>query len=147
MDIVEKLQVSFEAKGYVYRYGTKSVLNLYDGGNDDILQDTKCAFLLPVVRRPAVNQYGGLERLNYQVSFMMLNNSQLDIEVQDNGDQYYYQKYIYKILPLLKEFESMVKAWSCTDLIFTNIEITEVVNELANNMDGLFIRCQISYQA
>lgn len=143
MDIVEKFKVLFEDRKYIFRYGTKSVLNLYDNSNEDIIQDRKCAFLLPVVRRPLFNNYGGIDRHLSQISFMMLNNSRIDIEIQDDGDQYYYQKYIYKILPLLKEFETI--KISCSDMVFENIEITEVVNELANNMDGIFIRCQISY--
>lgn len=143
IDIVTRFSDATEALGFTFVYGTNSVLNLIDADPEGIEADASYLLLLPVTRRPQLSQTGGVNAIIHNVRFMLVAQNSFDHMEEDDPEQYYYQKYLNRVVPMLANWESLQKIFVCPGLIFTQIVIEEVVNQFNSNLDGILVTAQV----
>lgn len=123
-----------------FAYGDKPSLNLKDG----TVNDKYCFWLLPVENKPQLNDFNRTIANNWDVALFMCIKSDMDGgSADENGEDYYSEKWIKNIKPLydLQAINKMTAAFTCIEsLTLSNLIYKEVMNiPFDQNMDGLYI--------
>jgi hypothetical protein len=133
-DIVRIWEQYANSKGYVFKHGQSSYLNLLD------VQDAWTGELDTVYflheNREGTNVKGTnfIKGMRYVGKFFLVKHADLD--------QHYFEvngKYPNNIEPLIQAFRNIESDFGCTDIIFESFKFIEVTDALDANLDGLLI--------
>ena len=124
-----------------YQYGQRHCLNL--------LNELKCNQVYFLhdrnVRNKANTQDGTSERITFTGSVFLVVKSDCDKPFfKEKMQQDKKNKYESNIEPLLELVGKFEKSFNCSDYTLSNIQITDVVDLLDFNADGLFIEYTIN---
>ena len=136
-DFVQILQDHCTTLGWVFSYGNTANRNLFVSNT---VVDEVYLFLDPVVRSNPGTENGGIGEVVFSGSFFICVKANLD-------QQYHNQKaraaatgkYESNILPLLTAIAGLESNIDCSDMERTTWTVTDAVNVLDANMDGVVV--------
>jgi hypothetical protein len=137
MDIIDYIEEQVELLGWVFSYGNKANQNLLVSE----IKDERIYFLLdPIVTSELPSPFGGDGEQTFTGTFLLL--------VKSNIDEVYHTqrntpsvkgKYNKHIKPLKTELNTFKSVIDCSDYKRDAWSITEIINEMDVNFDGLVI--------
>jgi hypothetical protein len=144
-DIVDRIRQVALALGWRFTYGEQDIKNLIEAAQaQDLVPDEVHLMLLPVVRTPVTNEYGGISQINYELAFSIFTPDDFDILVEDAGKEYYWQKFDYKVKPMLTAYYYLHRNLICPGVVMQARRITEIYNDGTENLTGIFIEATAS---
>jgi hypothetical protein len=144
-DIVDRIRQVALALGWRFTYGEQDIKNLIEAAQaQDLVPDEVHLMLLPVVRTPVTNDYGGISQINYELAFSIFAPDDFDILVEDAGKEYYWQKFDYKVKPMLTAYYYLHRNLICPGVVLQPRRITEIYNDGTENLTGIFIEATAS---
>jgi hypothetical protein len=144
-DIVDRIRQVALALGWRFTYGEQDIKNLIEAAQaQDLVPDEVHLMLLPVVRTPVTNDYGGISQINYELAFSIFTPDDFDILVEDSGKEYYWQKFDYKVKPMLTAYYYLHRNLICPGVVLQPRRITEIYNDGTENLTGIFIEATAS---
>jgi hypothetical protein len=144
-DIVDRIRQVALALGWRFTYGEQDIKNLIEAAQaQDLVPDEVHLMLLPVVRTPVTNEYGGISQINYDLAFSIFTPDDFDILVEDAGKEYYWQKFDYKVKPMLTAYYYLHRNLICPGVVLQPRRITEIYNDGTENLTGIFIEATAS---
>ena len=146
-DIVTRFKDAAFVKGYNFVYGTRSVINLIDADPQSLVPDQIYLLLLPVVDNPQTGRTGATQSILHNCRFMLVAQNQIDHMQEGEPEDYYYQKYVNRVVRMKEEFEALKNTFICPGLVMSAIRIEEVVNQFDSNLDGIMVACNITSEA
>lgn len=136
-DFVEILEAHAVTLGWVFSYGNTANRNLFVS---DKVADQIYLFLDPVVRSNPGSENGGIGETTFSGSFFIAVKSNLDQQYHNQKDRAASTgKYEQNIKPLLAEILGLEKVIDCSDLERAAWTVTDAVNALDANMDGIVV--------
>ena len=146
IDIVDRIKQVALALGWKFTYGEQDIKNLIEAAVQQTLDPTEIhLMLLPVVRTPTTNDFGRITAIDYDLAFSIFTPDDFDQLVADEGSEYYFQKFDYKVRPMLNAYYYLHRNLICPGLVLAPRRITEIYNDGTENLTGIFIEatCQI----
>lgn len=146
-DIVDRIRQVATALGWRFTYGEADIKNLIEAAQaQDLVPDEVHLMLLPVVRTPQTNDYGGISAINYELAFSIFTPDDFDILVEDAGKEYYWHKFDYKVKPMLTAYYYLHRNLICPGVVLQPRRITEIYNDGTENLTGIFIEATASIE-
>lgn len=129
MDLVRIFETYCNANDIVFKYGSRSHLNLINTTSDNL---TKTHLLLfPVKRTPSQNSTKtGFKGTQFTGKFLLVKSSKRDKE--------YMNKFTDNIEPLISTHKAIGKDLMCQDLELSNWSGIDAIDILDANKDGLW---------
>jgi hypothetical protein len=145
VDIVDRIKAITEGLGWVFTYGQVDVKNLIEASQSAELTPEEIHFLLlPVNRSVESNQYGKATTLNYDLAFSIFTPDQFDSIEEGEGKDYYWQKFNYKVRPLIQALYYFQAHLVCPGIVLNIRRINEVYNDGTENLTGVFAEASAS---
>jgi len=136
-DFVQILEDHCTTLGWVFSYGNRANRNLFVSNT---VHDEVYLFLDPVVRSNPGSENGGIGETVFTGSFFVAVKANLDQQYHNQKDRPKASgKYESNILPLLEDITGLEKIIDCSDLERTTWTVTDAVNALDANMDGVVV--------
>ena len=136
-DFVQILQDHCTTLGWIFSYGNTANRNLFVSNT---VVDEVYLFLDPVVRSNPGSEFGGIGEVVFSGSFFVAVKSNFDQQYHNQKDRAASQgKYLSNILPLLEDIWGLEGLIDCSDMERTTWTITDAVNVLDANMDGVVV--------
>lgn len=141
MDLVRILETYSNDNDIVFRYGSKSHLNLLEG-REELTEDKVHVLLFPL-RRGVYNRSNSSR----------LVNGNLFLVLPDNYDRHYFNergqdtadsKFVLKVEPLINTSKALENYLSyCNNVEIVSYESVEAIDVLDANLSGLFVTFQV----
>jgi hypothetical protein len=145
IDIVDRIKAITEGLGWVFTYGVVDVKNLIEASQSAELTPEEIHFLLlPVNRSLESNQYGKATTLNYDLAFSIFTPDQFDSIEEGEAKEYYWQKFNYKVRPLIQALYYFQAHLVCPGIVLNIRRINEVYNDGTENLTGVFAEASAS---
>lgn len=136
--IKEILEAKALADGYPFTHARKDFQNLFDDLENDGIPHV---FLDPVILDDKHDDQGTVEAITNSGSFMLLVSSDLD----EVSYKYRYDNYIKRMIDVIApDVKSYIKCNS--NVTFNTWRITEVINLMDQNFDGIIIEYNIDFE-
>lgn len=136
-DFVETLQTYCTSLEWVFSYGNTANRNLFVSNT---VPGEIYLFLDPVVRSNPGSINGGIGEIVFSGSFFICVKANLDQQYHNQKDRAASTgKYESNIKPLLEAVAELEKLFDCSDFERTTWTITDAVNVLDANMDGVVV--------
>lgn len=141
IDIVDRIKAVVEGFQWKFTYGLPAIRNMMEAdAAAELTPSTIHFWLKDPIRKPNVNEYGGLDSVTYDLDFFIVTPARFDQDVDADADEYYFQKFDFRIRPILNLYYQFSKVLVCPELVFSVRDITEIYNSATENFDGIYVR-------